>query len=80
MAARMAVPGATPPDRRSFAGAEHHQENSREKGIQEEIINIQKTFSPCKERDSRPVLFTRLAKLLEEIERYIGKAGKTHAS
>jgi hypothetical protein len=80
MAARMAVSGATPLDRRSFAGAEHYQENSQEKGIQEEIINIQKTFSSCKERDSRPILFTRLAKLLEEIERYIRKAGETHAS
>jgi hypothetical protein len=80
MAARMAVPGAMRADRRSFAEAEHHRENSREKGIQEEIANIQKTFGPYKERDSRPVPFTRLAKLLEEVERYIGKAGKTHAS
>jgi hypothetical protein len=76
----MAVPGATPADRRSFAGAEHYQKNSREKGIQEEIANIRKTFGPCKKRDSRPVPFTRLVKLLEEVERYIRKAGETHAS
>ena len=76
----MAVPSATPADRRGFAGREHTRENSREKGIQEDIANIRKTFGPCKERDSRPVPFTRLAKLLEEVERYIGKTGETHAS